>query len=552
MATLTYRSAAKIAAREMRSSRGKFFFVILSVAIGVAALTGVRGFSSSFRAALLNRARSIMAADLSARMFMQPTPEQQKGLEAIEREGVETTPVTELLSMASAPKTLDPLLVSLKAVDPAWYPFYGEVELAPAAPLKAVLTSDSVAVADDLLVRLRLKVGDQLKIGTQLFRIAAVVVNEPDRLSGSFAAGPRVLISREGLDASGLLAPGSHAGQRYLFRVPKPGNGKPISDKAVADLKARLEKLLPESQVIDYRETNPALTQGLDRATSLLSLMSLVALVLGAVGVAMAMRAHLQQRLDTIAIMKSLGARSGQIMKIYLLQTLMLGLLGGLLGVALGLGVQLAFPYLLAKLINVQTDLHVQFGTVITGLAAGVLTTLLFTLPSLLDIRGVRPILILRRAVEDSDDPFVTAIWRKITKNIAQIGAGVLILAGLAVIATTVSDSATVGKVFSLGLIAVLAVLLAAAAGVLAGLRFFLNRTRLHLPSSVRHGLANLYRPGNPSAALLAALGMGVMQIMTVYLVQQAVVSELHVSSAPNLPNVFLIVITNDEINGMR
>jgi putative ABC transport system permease protein len=552
MATLTYRSAAKIAAREMRSSRGKFFFVILSVAIGVAALTGVRGFSSSFRATLLNRARSIMAADLSARMFMQPTPEQQKGLEAIEREGVEITPVTELLSMASAPKTLDPLLVSLKAVDPGLYPFYGEVELSPAAPLKAVLTSDSVAVADDLLVRLRLKVGDQLKIGTQLFRIAAVVVNEPDRLSGSFAAGPRVLISREGLDASGLLAPGSHAGQRYLFRVPKPGNGKPISDKAVADLKARLEKLLPESQVIDYRETNPALTQGLDRATSLLSLMSLVALVLGAVGVAMAMRAHLQQRLDTIAIMKSLGARSGQIMKIYLLQTLMLGLLGGLLGVALGLGVQLAFPYLLAKLINVQTDLHVQFGTVITGLAAGVLTTLLFTLPPLLDIRGVRPILILRRAVEDSDDPFVTAIWRKITKNIAQIGAGVLILAGLAVIATTVSDSVTVGKVFSLGLIAVLAVLLAAAAGVLAGLRFFLNRTRLHLPSSVRHGLANLYRPGNPSAALLAALGMGVMQIMTVYLVQQAVVSELHISSAPNLPNVFLIDITNDEINGMR
>src|SRR6266702_2171066 len=546
MASLSYRSAAKIAAREMHSSRGKFFFVILSVAIGVAALTGVRGFSASFRSTLLNRARSIMAADLSARLFQQPTPEQQKGLDEIAGSGVEITPVTELLSMASSAKTLDPLLVSMKAVDPAMYPFYGDVELAPAAPLQTVLTAETVAVADDLLVRLN------LKIGTQLFRIASVVVNEPDRLSSSFAAGPRVLISREGLESSGLLAPGSRAGQRYLFKVPKPRNGAPISDKAVADLKARLEKLLPEAQVIDYRETNPALTQGLDRATSLLSLMSLVALVLGAIGVAMAMRAHLQQRLDTIAIMKSLGARSGQVIKIYLLQTLMLGLLGGLLGVALGLGVQLAFPYLLAKLINVQTDLHVQFGTVITGLAAGVLTTLLFTLPPLLDIRGVRPILILRRAVEDSDDPFVTAIWRKITKNIAQIGAGVLILAGLAVIATTVSDSATVGKVFSLGLIAVLAVLLAAAAGVLAGLRFFLNRTRLHLPSSVRHGLANLYRPGNPSAALLAALGMGVMQIMTVYLVQQAVVKDLHISSSPNLPNVFLIVITNDEINGMR
>ncbi len=552
MATLSYRSAAKIAAREMHSSRGKFFFVILSVAIGVAALTGVRGFSGSFRTTLLNRARSIMAADLSARMFQQPTPEQQKGLDEIAASGVEITPVTELLSMASSAKTLDPLLVSMKAVDPAMYPFYGEVELAPAAPLKTMLTPETVAVADDLLVRLNLKVGDQLKIGTQLFRIASVVVNEPDRLSGSFAAGPRVMISRDGMEASGLLAPGSHAGQRYLFKVPKPRGGAPISDKAVADLKARLEKLLPEAQIIDYRETNPALTQGLDRATSLLSLMSLVALVLGAIGVAMAMRAHLQQRLDTIAIMKSLGARSGQVIKIYLLQTLLLGAAGGVLGVALGVGVQLSFPYLLAKLIHVDTELHVQLSTVLTGLAVGILTTLLFTLPPLLDIRGVRPILILRRAVDDSEDPFVAGIWRKITKNVAQIGAAVLILGGLAAIASTLSDSVVVGQVFSLGLVGVLGVLLAASAAVLAGLRYFLSKTRLHLPSSVRHGLANLYRPGNPSAALLAALGMGVMQIMTVYLVQKAVVSELHISAAPNLPNVFLIDITNGEIGGIR
>ena len=552
MASLSYRSAAKIAAREMRSSRGKFFFVVLSVAIGVAALTGVRGFSSSFRATLLTRARSIMAADVSARMFAQPTPEEQKGLEDIAADGVEMTPVTELLSMASSPKTLNPLLVSLKAVDPAMYPFYGTVELAPAADLKDVLTADSVVVADDLLVRLHLKVGDELKIGTRQFRIASVVVNEPDRLSGNFAAGPRVLISREGLESSGLLAPGSHAGQRFLFKLPAPRDGSAMPDSAVAGLKDRLEKLLPESQVIDYRETNPALTQGLDRATNLLSLMSLVALVLGAIGVGMAMRTHLQQRLDTIAIMKSLGASSGQIMKIYLLQTLLLGLLGGVLGVALGVGVQMAFPRLLTGLLHMQTEIHVQARTVMTGLGVGVLTTLLFTLPPLLDIRGVRPILILRRAVEESDDPFVSAIFRKLRNNGAQIAAAVLILAGLAAIAATLSDSAMVGGVFSLGLVTVLAVLLAGAALMLAGLRLFLGRTRLNLPSAVRHGLANLYRPGNPSAALLAALGLGVMQIMTVYFVQQAVVRELHISSAPNLPNVFLVDITPKEIDGVR
>src|SRR5215469_18174571 len=167
MGSLSYNSAARIAVREMRSSRGKFLFVVLSVAIGVAALTGVRSFSFSFRTALLNRARSIMAADLSARMFQQPTPEQQKGLDEIAASGVEITPVTELLSMASSAKTLDPLLVSMKAVDPAMYPFYGEVELQPAGRLKDVLAANTVVVADDLLVRLHLNVGDSLKIGNR-------------------------------------------------------------------------------------------------------------------------------------------------------------------------------------------------------------------------------------------------------------------------------------------------------------------------------------------------------------------------------------------------
>ena len=552
MPSLSYRTASRIAAREMRSSRGKFFFVILSVAIGVAALTGVRGFSSSFRATLLNRARSIMAADLSARTTVQPTPLETAGLAKIQSEGIQVTPVTELLSMASAAKTMDPLLVSLKAVEPNAYPFYGNVELDPAGSLRNVLTPDAVAVADDLLVRLRLQVGDSLKIGNKTFRIASVVVNEPDRLSGSFAAGPRVLISREGLIESGLLAPGSHAGQRYLFKVPKPANGAPISDEAVADLKTRLMKLLPESQVIDYRETNPALTAGLDQATSLLSLMSLVALVLGAVGVAMAMRAHLQQRLDTIAIMKSLGASSGQIIKIYLIQTLLLGALGGLLGVVLGVGVQLAFPYLLASLINVRPDLHIDPHAILAGLGAGILTTLLFTLPPLLDIRGIRPILILRRAVDEEDQPFFSSVLRRLRKNLVQILAFILILGGLSLIAFRVSDSASVGKWFSVGLLAVLLVLLLASFLVLKALRYLLTRTRLHLPSAVRHGLANLYRPGNPSSALLAALGMGVMQIMLVFLMQHAVVRQLHISSAPDLPNIFLVDISNDEIDGIR
>ncbi len=552
MPSLSYSTASRIATRELRASRGQFLFVILSVAIGVAALTGVRGFSSSFRQMLLLRARSIMAADIAARMNQQPTPAEQAGMEKIAANGTEQTPVTELLSMASSTVSMDPLLVSVKAVDPARYPFYGSVVLDPAMPLAQALTSSTVAVGEDLLLRLHLHVGDSIKLGTRVYRIATVVMDEPDRLSGSFAAGPRVLMSQDAVAQTGLLAPGSRANRRYLFKLPIRQSGSAGSDKDVMALRAQLEALLPEAQITEYREANPALTKGLDGATGLLSLMSLVALVLGAVGVAMAMRAHLQQRLDSIAIMKSLGARSSQVMKIYLLQTLLLGLGGGLLGVILGMGVQLAFPLFLANLLHISPTFRLQPSAIAIGLSAGLLTTLLFTLPALLDIRGVRPIAILRRATESDQDPFTTKLLRKLRGSAVQLGATALILAGLAALAAAVSDSAQTGVLFATALSVALLILLVLAWATLRLLRAALQRTRLHLPSSLRHGLSNLYRPGNPSAALLAALGLGVMQIVAVYIAQGTVVQQMQISTAATLPNMFLIDVSTDEVEGVR
>lgn len=549
--TLSYTTATRIAMRELRSSRTKFAFVVLSVAIGVAALVGVRGFSASFHRVLLLRARSIMAADVSARQTQPLTPEETAGLANLSSPTIDQTQVTELMSMASTPGSYDPLLVSVKAVDPTKYPFYGALTLAPSMNLPAALTDDTVAVGDDLLLRLHLKLGDQVRLGDKQMRIVSVVADEPDRLSGMFAAGPRILISQHALEQTGLLAIGSHATRRYLFRMTA-GPDKAASDAKVAELKSQVETQLPEAQVMDYREANPAVTKALDGATGLLSLMSLVALVLGAVGVAMAMRAHLQQRMDAIAIMKSLGAASGQVMRIYLAQTLLLGLIGGITGAVLGLGVQLALPLFLQRLLHITPGFHVDPWSIALGIGAGLLTTLLFTLPPLLDIRGVRPILILRRSVETSDDPFLSRLRAKLFSSGAQLLATVLLLAGLALLAATVSDSRAVGAWFAAGLGLILLVLLGMSAGMLALIRIFLQRTRRALPSVLRHGLANLYRPGNPSAALLAALGLGVMQISAVYMVQRAVVQEMQVSTAANLPNLFLIDIAPEEVDGVR
>ena len=550
MAALGWSTAWRIARRELRSSRSKFLFVVISVAVGVAALTGVRGFAAAFRQTLAVRARSILAADVSARMFQQPTAKQEARLATFTQQGIEMTPVTEMSGMATQAGKFDPLLVSLKAVEPDKYPFYGSVDLAPSMSLQQAFANNGVAVGDDLLVRLRLQVGDHLRLGQAEFVIRAVVQSEPDRLSGSFAAGPRVLLSQAELDETELLAPGSRAGQRILFHLPQQ------NDAAVARLKSQVEDVLPEAQVMDYHETSPAVAIALERATALLSLVSLVALVLGAVGVAMAMRAHLAERLDTIAIMKALGAQTSHILRIYFLETLALGVAGGVAGIVLGVAVQLALPLLLAKLLGISPDMHLSLASMSTGLLTGVVVTLLFTVPPLLDIRAIRPIQILRRSMEEAPvgswRELLPRIMRRLRHAPAQAAGMLAALAGVALIATMLSGSRSVGIVFTVGMVVVLLVLMIAAALLLMLLRWLLNRTRLALPYTLRHGLANLYRPGNPSAALLSALGVGVMLLAAVYFVQHAFVNDLNIATRPNLPNVFLIDIGRSEVDPLK
>jgi putative ABC transport system permease protein len=541
--SLTWGSAAKIAWRELQASRTKFLFVIMSVAIGVAALTGVRGFSDSFQTTLLGEARTIMAADLSARMFRQPTADEQQQLDGLASHGIQRTQVAETISMVSSPADPVPLLVSLKAVDPQKYPFYGAVDLQPAGDLRQVLTDATVVVAEDLLIRLHTQVGANLKIGDSTFRIAAILVREPDRMSSGMGLGPRVMMTYSALQKSGLLQQGSRSGERFLFKL-SPASG------SITAVRGRLERILPDAQVTDFRESNPALTDGLKRSTGLLSLICLVAMVLGAIGVAMAMRAHLQQRVEVLAIMKSIGARSSDILRIYLFQTVLLGLVGGLIGVLCGLGVEWIFPMLLGKFLPLHLDLRLPWQSAAAGLGTGILTTVLFCLPPLLQIRTVRPNLVLRRMVEEPETK--RSLWARLRDARAQWIVALIILLGLGAIAAALSDSVVVGRWFAGALCALLVVILGVAALTLRLLRSFLSRTRMHLRSWLRHGLANLYRPGNQSAAVLAALGMGVMLILTVFLMQRGVIGEMKLTSGINLPNIFLIDISSKELAGVK
>lgn len=527
----------KIAWRDIRSAPAKFLFVILAVAVGVGALTGVRSFSRAFHLLLVRQARTLMAGDLSLRIFGQATPEQAAVLGGLEKRGVRDTPVTETFTMANTTEVPEPVLVSVKAIDPAFYPFYGEVTLDPPAALRAALDSDSAAVSDDLLLRLKTNVGGTLRLGGQDFRIAALLVSEPDRLTGSINVGPRVMISRQGLARTGLISLGSRAAERYLFRLPPGG-------PTVEQVRNTLKGAFPEGLIADYRETHPIVTRGLERSTTFLSLISLIALIVGALGVATAMHAHLQQKMDIIAVLKCLGAGSGQVLRIYLAQTLALGLAGGIVGIGFGTLVQRVFPILIGRFFPVPPHMGLDLVPAVQGLAIGILTTLLFTLPTLLGIREIRPAVIFRREMTEARPDWL----RRWSRSRQALGTAAAILVSIGLIAawlagTTLRDSLRIGAYFAGGLLVSLLVIAAIAWLLLRGLRLLMRGSGRALPATLRQGIANLYRPGNHAQTVLVTLGTGVMFTLTVYLVQHAMLVEMAQNAPPGMANVFMLDI---------
>jgi putative ABC transport system permease protein len=530
-------TALKIAWREARASRAKFLFVILAVAAGVACLTGVKGFTRVFQTMLSREARTLMAGDLMIRTFSLPTHEQQDMLDRLASEGLQRTWITETITMLSQASDAPPILISVKAIDPAVYPFYGAVKLDPPQSLRTALQPDTIAVSNDLLLRMAGHVGDNVRIGGQPFRIIGTVQSEPDRMTGSLNVGPRVLMSRAALERAGLMIAGSRASERFLFKAPPK--------MPIQRVRRRLQRVFDEALITDYTQTHPIVQNGLQRASVFLSLVSLVALIVGSLGVGMAMQAHLQQKLDSIAIMKCIGGRSNQIIRIYALQTLGLGLAGGLIGVLLGGGVQMMFPGLIRRYFNVQAGWSVDWVSALQGILIGLLTTMLFTLPSLLSIRQVRPALIFRREMGETR----RGIRQWFREMQVPIAAGSVIVLGIGAIAAWLSQSVRMGVYFAGALLGSLTALSAVAWGLLRGLRWLRengHRTIRRLPggAEIRHGLANLYRPGNHAGAVLVAMGVGVMFTLTVYLVQRGMVSEMAKSAPPGLPNVYLIDIT--------
>jgi len=516
-----------MAMRELRRSPRKFVFFLLCIAIGVSGLVAIKGFNASLQGALLREARTLMAADMQVSMNQPAAPDQLELFDQFRQQGIEIAHITETASMAVNPVNRETSVVEIKATSPG-YPFYGVLEVSP----PVTLTPESALVAGELLDRLGLSIGDAIRLGTADFTVSGIIVKEPDRVAAGFGLGPRVMLTQEGLNRAGIIQVGSRARQIYLLRL--------TNDEQVEGVRDQLQAIFARdrARIADFREAQPQVKRFLDRMTSFLSLVSMVALLVGGLGVANATRVFIQQKLDSIAIMKSLGATNRRVYSIYLTQMLLLGAAGSALGVVIGYLIQLVLPRVIGNFLDLTLDLTLSPMVAVQGMVVGLLTSTLFTLIPLTGISDVKPALVFRREMSEYRRPNTWLHRWRTAGLFAIVGIGLILIAGW------ISDRFIWGLYFMAGLIGAVLVLGAASYGAVRLVR------RIKVPRNLftlRQGLANLYRPGSQASAIVLSLGIGVTMVLGVLLLQRGLSQEVSIASPDGVPNMFFIGIQGRE-----
>ena len=537
----------KMSVREFRASWRRLLFFFLCVAVGVGAIVMLRSVIQSLRHGLMREARAMIASDVIVQTNRAWTPELRGRIDAMlseapilaETESIETPTMVRPEQGSAVAR-----MVELRGIEAA-FPFYGTLALADGGEYShALLVGRGAIVGPELLVQLRMRVGERLMIGGQPFTIRGVIAQEPGRRIGAFSFGARVIIDLADLQQAGLLGFGSRANYQRLLKVREDG-----VDRLTTRLRDELSGQFASAR--SYALLEDDIGADLIRAENYLSLVGLVIVVLGGIGVWSVTRVFVRQKIRSVAILKCLGATTGQVLATYVAQVALLGLAGSLMGVALAWAAMRMIPAsLLAILGGVTYGLTAS--AIAQGVAVGLLVSLLFALVPLLEVRRVKPLLLLRGSDQrQQQKPAWTGSGlRALAARIdwVQVAAGVLVGAGLVAVASWQAASLRAGLLVSGGFAAV-ALVLYGAAWLLVRAARPLARARLF---PLRHAVLGLGRPGNQTRVILLSVGLGCFFVLGVRTLQQNLVSESVIGVRQGSADLFVIDIQPDQESGVK
>jgi len=514
--------------RDSRGSRKRLLLYLSAMMLGVAALVAIRGFGENLRRTVNREAKTLLGADLRLEA---EAPFSDSTEAMIDTLGGEQARRVSMASMAYFPKNGGTRLAALRAVE-GDYPFYGRVETRPDSAVAMYQEGRNALVARTLMRQFNAQVGDSVRVGRTTYRIVGEILQAPGESSFTSAASPPLYIPRAHLDST-LLGRGSQAEYEVYFQFEE--------GRDVQSLVAQIDPFLERQDVGEdtVAEETENWQEGLGSLYRFLALVGFIALLLGSLGVASAVHVYVQRRIESIAVLRCMGATARRTFQIYLAQAGVLGLLGAGTGSLLGVALQAYVPRLLSDFLPVEVAFSVSWTAIGLGLGVGVGVTLLFALWPLLEVREVSPLRALRTNVEPGGGG-----WR----DPARWAVGSALAAGVTGVALLQAPSWEVGLGYAGAVAVVFAVLAGVARGIMAGVRRY-------FPSSWsypwRQGLANLYRPNNQTTVLMLALGLGTFLITTLVLVEQTLLEQIQVAGGEGQPNLVLFDVQNDQVDGV-
>jgi putative ABC transport system permease protein len=514
--------------RDSRASRRRLLLFSTSITFGVAALVALGSFRHSLARAIDEQARSLIGADLIIESTRPFTPEQEQFLQSL---GEPQAREVRFTTMAVFPRTNGTRLIQLRALE-GEFPFYGKLETEPPAAAQQFRQSGSAIAEESLLIQFGAKPGDLIKIGDAQFTIAGALKKMPGEASAGASLAPRVYLPLRDIAATNLLKPGSIARYRDYLKFA-PGID---AEARIGAMTPELRKLRLEYDSVAKRKKD--LGTALQNVYRFLNLIGFISLLLGAVGVASAIHAHLEQKRNTSAVLRCLGLSRSSAVLVYLTQAAAMGIVGGVAGALLGVAMQQVFPRVLQSLLPMQIPTTLAFAPIIGGVAIGFATCILFSLPPLLRFRHIAPLEVLR-----ADASAARGI---------DFAVGVVYVAiALAITAFAISQSETWrrGVIFAGALGIAVAIFAGVARLLIVALRRFFPRRWSFV---LRQGLANLYRPNNRTFLLTLSLGLGTFLLLDLYLTREVLLAQFSSLDRNNQANIFLFDIQPDQTAAVR
>jgi putative ABC transport system permease protein len=532
------RLALKFARRELRGGLKGFRVFFLCLAMGAGAISGVETLSSAFLGSLRDQGQTILGGDVSVSVVHKPID--AKARDFLDARGT----VSESASMRAMAYALrggniaERQLVELKAVDSRW-PLFGAPRLDPAQKLSDVLACEEdhvcgAAAEQAFLDRLRIRRGDLFRVGNATFRLMAVLVNEPDRISTGFSLGPRVLVLTDSLPGTGLITPESLVNWTYRVKL-KP-------EETIQGFRAAADTLEPDPnwRIRDSGDAAPGIRRFVEQVAMFLTLIGLTALCVGGAGAGQAILAFLDRKRFDIAILKSLGGEGEFVFRIFVLQVMGVALAATVLGAAVGTSVPFLVVWRYGDSLPVPPEFGLYPSAVFLALAFGLLSALAFAIPPLGRSRGIRPASLLRDMVAPSEGGEDVQAKRSHRRDWGLAGGAV---AAIVILALVTAPRPVFAAQFIGGGIAVIVALRLTASGMMWALRA-IPRPRSSL---LRLALANLVRPGAATAGTITALGLGLTLLATVTLLGSAVKASIQSELPGRAPSFYFVDIQKSE-----